>query len=224
MYIGDRSIRGQLKHQGAASSLRAMSLYSRRGKRWLDVGLVVLTAPVWVPVCLAVALLVRLGLGRPVLYRQLRPGYRGEPFPIYKFRTMKVWTDSAGRPLADRERMTGLGSLLRRASLDELPELVNVLRGEMSLVGPRPLLMKYLDLYTVEQARRHEVKPGLTGWAQVNGRNGLEWHDRLSKDVWYVDNIRLRLDLEILLKTFAAVLSRRGINQPGAATMKEFEG
>jgi lipopolysaccharide/colanic/teichoic acid biosynthesis glycosyltransferase len=201
-----------------------MTFYARFGKRFLDVGLVVVTAFVWVPIGALVALVVRLGLGKPVLYRQVRPGLQGKPFTINKFRTMKDLTDSDGTPLADAERMTTLGSFLRRTSLDELPALVNVLRGEMSLVGPRPLLVQYLDRYSPEQARRHEVKPGMTGWAQVNGRNGLEWDERLAMDVWYVDNLGALLDLKILGRTISTVLSTRDVSQPGEATMREFEG
>jgi len=166
----------------------------------------------------AIALLVGLTLGRPVLFRQRRPGFRGVPFDVVKFRTMR---DTGG---SDAERLTGVGRLLRSLSLDELPELWNVLRGEMSLVGPRPLLMHYLDRYTAEQARRHEMKPGLTGWSQVNGRNALSWADKLAMDVWYVDHWSLRLDLRILALTPLAVLTRRGVTAPGAATADEFGG
>lgn len=171
-----------------------------------------------------VALLVWLRFGPPVLFRQVRPGYRGEPFTIYKFRTMTNSYDKNGDLLPDSERLTRLGRFLRSLSLDELPELINVLRGEMSLVGPRPLLMQYLDRYTQEQARRHDVLPGITGWAQVNGRNVLTWEDKFRFDVWYVDNWSLGLDIKILLRTPWRVLQRKGISQPGHATAEEFMG
>jgi len=171
-----------------------------------------------------VALLIRLKLGRPVLFRQDRPGYQGKPFTLYKFRTMKVSRNEEGNLLPDSERLTSLGRLLRSFSLDELPELINVLRGEMSLVGPRPLLMQYLERYTPEQARRHDVLPGMTGWAQVNGRNLLTWEDKFRFDVWYVDNWSVWLDVKILLLTLLGVLWREGISQPGHATAEEFMG
>lgn len=182
-------------------------------------GLIVLS-----PLLIAVAALVRVSVGAPVLFRQLRPGLRGRPFVLYKFRTMRDAVDESGRSLPDEDRMTAVGSLLRSTSLDELPELWNVLRGDMSLVGPRPLLMEYLDRYTPRQARRHLVRPGITGWAQVNGRNALGWKERLEKDVWYVENRSFRLDLRILLLTVWTVLRREGIKQDGQATMKPFEG
>lgn len=176
------------------------------------------------PLLLVTALLVRLKLGRPVLFRQPRPGLGGRAFTLYKFRTMRNAFDRKGTPLPDGQRLTALGRFLRASSLDELPELWNVLRGDMSLVGPRPLLMEYLPLYSAEQARRHEVRPGITGWAQVNGRNSQSWSDRFALDVWYVDNRSLVLDLRILLMTVAKVLTRDGINHPGHATMKRFDG
>ncbi len=172
----------------------------------------------------AVALLVRWQMGRPVLFRQTRPGLNGRPFAMVKFRTMRDAADAAGRPLPDAERLTPLGRFLRATSLDELPELWNVLRGEMSLVGPRPLLMEYLPLYSAVQARRHEVKPGITGWAQVNGRNALTWDDKFSLDVWYVDNRSLWLDLRILGQTLLKVVRREGISAAGEATMPRFTG
>jgi lipopolysaccharide/colanic/teichoic acid biosynthesis glycosyltransferase len=196
--------------------------YRRWGKRALDLLLVLLSSPIWLPLTLAVALLVRLRLGKPVLFTQVRPGKDGRTFTLRKFRTMAHLADDQGVPLPDHERMTRAGAALRRASLDELPELFNVLRGDMSLVGPRPLLVEYLPLYSPRQARRHEVKPGLTGLAQVSGRNALDWEDRLELDVEYVENLGLRLDLRILANTVGAVLARRGINQPGEATMKRF--
>jgi len=170
------------------------------------------------PVLLAVALAVRLDVGRPVLFRQRRPGRFGEPFALLKFRTMRAGDGPDGL------RLTRLGRFLRATSLDELPELWNVLRGEMSLVGPRPLLTQYLARYDDEQARRHVVRPGLTGWAQVNGRNAVGWEERLAMDVWYVDHRSLALDARIVLKTLMVVLGRRGINAPGSDSMPEFRG
>ncbi|MGB9792451.1 MAG: sugar transferase [Thermacetogeniaceae bacterium] len=160
----------------------------------------------------------------PVLFRQVRPGLHGKPFVIYKFRTMRKAYDEEWRPLPDEQRLTRLGKWLRSTSLDELPELLNVLKGEMSLVGPRPLLMEYLDRYTPEQARRHEVKPGITGWAQVNGRNAISWEEKFRLDVWYVDNWSLWLDLKIILITLWKVLKREGISASGHATMPVFRG
>ena len=194
------------------------------GKRLFDLALTIPGAILISPLLGLIALLVRSNLGRPVLFRQVRPGYQGKPFTNYKFRTMKVSHDAEGSLLPDSERLTGLGRFLRSFSLDELPELINVLRGEMSLVGPRPLLMQYLDRYTPEQARRHDVLPGMTGWAQVNGRNVLTWEDKFCFDVWYVDNWSLWLDVKILLLTFWRVLKREGISQSGYATAEEFMG
>ena len=171
---------------------------------------------------LIMAVLVRLKIGSPVVFRQVRPGLHGKPFTIYKFRTMTDARDGDGNLLPDGERLTRLGSFLRKTSLDELPELWNVLKGDMSIVGPRPLLMQYLDRYTPEQARRHEVKPGLTGWAQVNGRNAISWEDKFKLDVWYVDNWTLRLDVKVIFLTIWKILKREGINQPGQATAGEF--
>ncbi len=176
------------------------------------------------PVLLALALLVRLNLGSPVLFRQQRPGLHGRPFDIYKFRTMTDACDASGNPLPDEQRLPPFGRFLRSTSLDELPELFNVLRGEMSLVGPRPLLMEYLPLYSPEQARRHEARPGITGWAQINGRNAISWEEKFCLDVWYVDHASLWLDLKIILKTAVAVLKREGIAQPGRATIDDFTG
>jgi sugar transferase EpsL len=176
------------------------------------------------PLLLILATLVRLIHGSPVLFRQQRPGYLGKPFFIYKFRTMTDGRDAHGSLLSDEQRLTRLGRFLRTTSLDELPELFNVLRGEMSLVGPRPLLMQYLPRYSPEQARRHHTLPGITGWAQVNGRNALTWQDKFRLDVWYVDNWSLGLDIKILWLTFAKVLKREGISQPGHATAEEFMG
>ena len=171
-----------------------------------------------------IGVLVRIFLGSPLLFLQMRPGKSGEPFTVYKFRTMTDVRDSGKHLLSDAERMTGLGRFLRSLSLDELPELFNVLRGEMSLVGPRPLLMQYLDRYSTEQARRHEVLPGMTGWAQVNGRNTLTWEDKFRYDVWYVDNWSLWLDIKILLNTAWKVITREGISQLGHITAEEFIG
>lgn len=173
---------------------------------------------------LLIALVVRLRLGSPVLFRQERPGLHGLPFTMIKFRTMTDGCDSTGQILPDAQRLTGIGRFLRATSMDELPELWNVLRGEMSLVGPRPLLMEYLPLYTLEQARRHEVRPGISGWAQVNGRNALSWEERLALDVWYVDHRNFFLDLRILWLTLRKVLVREGITAPGEATMSKFKG
>ena len=173
------------------------------------------------PVLGALALIIRLRLGRPVVFVQQRPGRYGVPFRIHKLRTMTDARGPDGRPLPDEQRLTPLGRFLRSTSLDELPELWDVLRGDMSLVGPRPLLMEYLDRYKPTEARRHEVKPGITGWAQVNGRNETSWEERLALDVWYVDHRSLWLDLKILATTLAAVIARRGVSAPGHATMPE---
>ncbi len=176
------------------------------------------------PVLLVVSLLVLLTMGRPVLFRQQRPGLRGKPFTLYKFRTMRDARTASGELLPDDLRLTTFGKWLRSTSLDELPELFNVLKGEMSLVGPRPLLMEYLPRYSPEQARRHEVKPGITGWAQVNGRNALTWEEKFRMDVWYVDHWNLWLDMKILLLTIWKVLKREGISAEGSATMPVFTG
>jgi lipopolysaccharide/colanic/teichoic acid biosynthesis glycosyltransferase len=161
-------------------------------------------------------------MGKPIFFKQLRPGLNGKPFEIYKFRTMTERNDENGMLMNDKERLTRIGRFLRSTSLDELPELINVLKGNMSIVGPRPLLMQYLDRYTPEQARRHEIKPGITGWAQVNGRNAITWEDKFKLDVWYVDNQSLWLDLKIIGMTVLKVLKREGISQEGQATMSEF--
>ena len=176
------------------------------------------------PVMLVVALLIHLKLGSPVLFRQVRPGLHAKPFEMIKFRTMRDAVDKHGNPLPDEQRMTRLGHILRATSLDELPELWNVLKGEMSLVGPRPLLMEYLPLYSPEQYRRHEVRPGVTGWAQVNGRNALSWEEKFKLDVWYVDHQSLWLDIKILWLTVKKVLVRDGISADGEATMSRFTG
>ena len=176
------------------------------------------------PLLILIAVLVRTRLGSPVLFRQARPGLLGHPFMMLKFRTMTDTRDREGKLLPDRERITALGHFLRATSLDELPELWNVLRGDMSLVGPRPLLMEYLPLYTSEQARRHEVRPGITGWAQVNGRNAISWEDKFRLDVWYVDNQSFWLDLRIMFLTIVRVVTGSGVSAPGEATMPRFTG
>lgn len=176
------------------------------------------------PLLLLIAIIIKVKLGDPILFKQLRPGLYGDPFEIYKFRTMTSSKDKKGTLLPDSERITSLGNMLRSASLDELPELFNVLKGDMSLVGPRPLLMEYLPLYTPEQARRHDTKPGITGWAQINGRNAISWEDKFKLDVWYVDNQSFWLDIKILWMTLIKVLKREGINQEGQATMEKFKG
>lgn len=167
---------------------------------------------------------VRVKLGRPVFFRQVRPGLNGRPFEMIKFRTMRNAVDAAGNLLPDSERITPFGSFLRSSSLDELPELWNVLKGDMSLVGPRPLLMEYLPLYSPEQYRRHEVRPGVTGWAQINGRNALSWDEKFKLDVWYVDNRSLWLDIKIIFLTIQKVLVRDGISAEGEVTMAKFTG
>jgi lipopolysaccharide/colanic/teichoic acid biosynthesis glycosyltransferase len=203
-----------------------LTLYARipAWKRWMDVALVLLLAPLWLPVAAAVALLVRVRLGGPVLFSQPRPGLGGKIFTLRKFRTMTDARDASGAPLPDAARLTRFGRILRATSLDELPELWNVLTGDMSLVGPRPLLPEYLPLYSPVQARRHEVLPGITGWAQVNGRNAITWPEVFNLDVWYVDNMNPLLDLTILARTVGAVFSRRGVSEPGAATRSPFTG
>lgn len=193
-------------------------------KRLLDVVVALIALVILSPLLLALAILVYLKIGAPVLFRQPRPGLQGKPFTLLKFRTMTETRDSNGQLLPDRERLTAIGKALRAASFDELPELYNVLKGEMSLVGPRPLLMKYLDRYTVEQARRHEVKPGITGWAQVNGRNALGWEQKFALDLWYVENQSFRLDLKIMVLTIWKMIKREGISEPGHSTAREFMG
>lgn len=193
-------------------------------KRLFDIvasalGLIILS-----PVIAIVAWQIKKKLGSPVLFRQVRPGLNGKPFEMVKFRTMRDAIDANGNPLPDSERMTPFGSFLRSSSLDELPELWNVLKGEMSLVGPRPLLMEYLPLYSTEQYRRHEVRPGVTGWAQVNGRNAISWEDKFKLDVWYVDNRSFWLDVKIVFLTVKKVVVRDGISAEGEATMSKFSG
>ena len=201
-----------------------MSLYRDTGKRLFDLGLVLLAAPIWLPLLGLLALLVRVKLGAPVFFRQSRPGRSAAIFEIIKFRSMTDTRDASGQLLPDGQRLTPFGRRLRELSLDELPELINVLRGEMSLVGPRPLMVRYLPRYTPEQARRHEVLPGVTGWAQINGRNDLAWEDKFRFDVWYVDRVSLALDVKILFLTFWKVFRREGISAEGEATAPEFWG
>ena len=191
-------------------------------KRLIDIVASAVALVVLSPIIAVVAVLVALRLGRPVLFVQERPGRNARPFTMYKFRTMTSATGPDGRLLPDAERLTPFGRLLRSTSLDELPELWNILRGDMSLVGPRPLLMAYLPRYSAHQARRHEVRPGLTGWAQVNGRNATTWDERFDLDVWYVDHRTMRLDLQIIWKTVQAVVRRDGVSAEGHATMPEF--
>ncbi len=195
-----------------------------RLKRLIDVALSTPAIVLLSPFLLALAAVVRVSLGPPILFRQRRPGLHGKPFTLYKFRTMTDARDEEGRLLPDAQRLTRLGRFLRATSLDELPELFNVLKGDMSLVGPRPLLMEYLDRYTPEQARRHEVRPGITGLAQVSGRNALSWEEKFALDVWYVDHVSLWLDLKIIARTVWKILRCEGISQPGHATMEEFTG
>ena len=193
-------------------------------KRIFDLALSLLALVVGIPLMLVVGAVLWIRQGRPLLFSQERPGYRGGIIRVTKFRTMRHACDSQGRPLPDEQRLTGLGRFLRASSLDELPELFGVLRGEMSLVGPRPLLVQYLERYTPEQARRHAVLPGITGWAQVNGRNAISWEEKFRLDVWYVDHWSLGLDLKILALTAWKVLKREGISPPGQATSQEFMG
>jgi lipopolysaccharide/colanic/teichoic acid biosynthesis glycosyltransferase len=204
--------------------MTARHVRSDRVKRAFDVvvaaGALVATSPI----VAVTAVVVRTRLGRPVLFRQRRPGRDGEPFTMLKFRTMTDERDGSGEFLPDADRLTRLGRFLRTSSIDELPELVNVLRGEMSIVGPRPLLMEYLERYTPEQMRRHEVRPGITGLVQVSGRNALSWDEKFALDVWYVDHRSFLLDLRIVLRTFGVLFHPEGVSRPGHATMPNFEG
>ncbi len=193
-------------------------------KRLFDLVFSLVLVTLLLPLLALLVILVHINLGSPVLFRQQRPGLLGKPFTFYKFRTMNNRTDENGRLLPDEDRLTGFGSFLRRTSLDELPQLFNVIRGDMSLVGPRPLLMEYLDLYTEEQMRRHEARPGVTGWAQVNGRNAITWEEKFSLDLWYVDNRSFLLDLRIILLTIVRIVRKEGINQEGMATAEKFRG
>jgi len=201
-----------------------MKIYSAYCKRVFDFVVALLMLLALSPLLLVVAILVKIFLGSPILFKQQRPGLNAKPFVAYKFRTMKDTYDAEGKLLPDAERLTKFGKFLRSTSIDELPQLVNVLLGKMSLVGPRPLLMEYLPLYSKEQARRHLVRPGITGWAQVNGRNAISWDEKFKLDVWYVDNLSLLVDLKILWRTFVIVVKRAGISQPGHATFSKFNG
>jgi len=176
------------------------------------------------PLIVIISIIIYFTMGRPIFFKQVRPGLKGKPFVIYKFRTMLDFRDENGNLLPDEKRLTTIGRFLRSTTLDELPEFWNVLKGDMSLVGPRPLLMEYLDRYTPEQARRHEVKPGMTGWAQINGRNAISWEEKFKLDVWYVDNWNILLDLKIIFLTILKVIKREGISAEGHATMPEFKG
>ncbi len=193
-------------------------------KRIFDISVASMGILVFFPIVLCAAILIWWKMGSPIFFRQKRPGLHGKPFLLLKLRTMNNLSDAAGGMLADDERLTPLGKFLRATSIDELPELWNVLRGDMSLVGPRPLLMEYMPLYTMEQARRHEVRPGITGWAQISGRNNLAWDDKFRLDVWYVDNRSLWLDLKIILRTAQKVLKQEGISGLETATMTRFKG
>ncbi|MFK5979962.1 MAG: sugar transferase [Rhizobiaceae bacterium] len=193
-------------------------------KRLFDVVTVLLLAPILLPVTLVVAVLIRTKLGAPVLFRQTRPGLHEEPFVINKFRSMTDECDEAGELLPDNLRLTGFGKFLRSTSLDELPGLWNVLKGDMSLVGPRPLLVEYLPLYSSDQARRHTVRPGITGWAQINGRNAITWDEKFKLDIWYVENQSIWLDIKVLFLTAFKVFNRDGIAASGEATMPKFTG
>ena len=193
-------------------------------KRLADVVVALFVLIIFSPIILVVAILIRFNLGSPIFFRQQRPGLHGKPFLMIKFRTMRDAEGRDGRPLPDAQRMTRFGNLLRKVSLDELPELWNVLRGEMSLVGPRPLLMQYMERYSDRQKKRHDVRPGVTGWAQVNGRNAVDWDTRFEMDVWYVENWSLLLDLKILFLTVKTVLKRDGVSAEGHVTMPEFMG
>lgn len=202
---------------------RAAGQIGLAAKRAFDIGAALCGLLLAWPILLLIALVVRVRLGKPVLFRQRRPGLHGKPFTLLKFRTMTDGCDAAGALLPDDQRMTPLWRLLRRSSLDELPELINVLRGDMSMVGPRPLLMEYLPHYTPEQARRHELRPGLTGWAAIHGRNATTWPERLEQDVWYVDHRTMALDCRILLRTVAKVVKQEGISPEGQVTMSRFD-
>lgn len=209
---------------GSSGVPRRSGNYARWGKRTLDVAASGLGLLLLSPLLAGIAVLVCWRLGRPVLFRQIRPGFRGKPFAILKFRTMADSRSATGEPLDDEARLLPLGQALRRSSLDELPELWNVFRGDMSLVGPRPLLMEYLPLYDEIQRHRHDVRPGITGWAQVNGRNSVTWSEKFEMDVHYVENLSLSLDLQILWLTLTSVLRREGISADGHATMPKFTG
>ena len=193
-------------------------------KRMFDIVVSATGLIISAPITLATAVLISKKLGRPVLFKQTRPGKNGEPFEIYKFRTMTDERDDKGQLLSNSERMTDFGRIVRKTSIDEIPQLINVLKGDISLVGPRPLLMEYLPLYNEEQKKRHDVKPGITGWAQINGRNAITWEQKFKLDLWYVQNQSIKLDIYILYKTILNVLKRKDINASETVSMKRFEG
>lgn len=213
-----------MNHKVILATAGKCTMYRTVGKRLLDLAIAVPLLILSSPVIAGVALLVRLKLGSPILFRQQRPGLHGRPFTIYKFRTMTAAHDGTGRPLPGEQRMTAFGNVLRRTSLDELPQLINVLQGDLSLVGPRPLLMDYLDRYTPEQRRRHEVLPGITGLVQVSGRNRLSWEEKFALDIWYVDHCSAWLDLKILARTARVVLGGEGVSAPSHVTAPDFLG
>lgn len=200
------------------------NLYARIGKRTLDLCLTFCALPLIIPAVILLSLLIRVNLGRPVFFKQPRPAKEGKPFNLIKFRTMTDDRDHDGSLLPDAKRLTRLGNFLRNTSLDELPTFFNVIKGDMSIVGPRPLLVRYLERYTPEQRRRHLVKPGVTGWAQINGRNALDWESKFQHDIWYVDNLSLGLDLKIILLTLIKVFRRENISPADQPTMDEFMG
>lgn len=199
-------------------------MYQHKFKRFLDLFFASISIFIFAPVFIILSILIRIVLGQPIIFTQQRPGLHGQPFTLYKFRTMTNKIDLDGNLLPDAERLTRFGLFLRASSLDELPELINVVKGDMSLVGPRPLLIDYLELYTPQQNRRHSVRPGITGWAQVNGRNALNWEEKFDLDVWYVDNYSLLLDIRIILMTIVSIIKRDGINQQNHVTMPKFTG
>jgi lipopolysaccharide/colanic/teichoic acid biosynthesis glycosyltransferase len=215
--LSDKAYNGFVCHS-------ALSCWDLKMKRFFDLSIALVALIALSPVVILVAILVYLNLGRPVFFIQQRPGFKGEPFYIYKFRTMLNPSSDGLLHKGDAERMTRFGWVLRRSSLDEIPQLWNVVRGDMSLIGPRPLLMEYLPLYNERQGRRHEVRPGITGWAQVNGRNNMSWQTKFEFDVWYVENQSLLLDMKILLLTIKKVFLREGVASPGHATSEPFEG
>lgn len=193
-------------------------------KRFIDVIVSLSVLIVSFPVLTLTAVLIRISMGKPVLFKQERPGLNGQPFCLYKLRTMQTVRDQKGEMLDDEWRITRLGRIIRSLSIDELPQLINVLKGDMSLIGPRPLLLEYLPLYTKEQKKRHLVKPGITGWAQINGRNAITWEEKFKLDVWYVENRSLKLDMKIFLLTLKKIIKKEGISQQGQVTMEKFKG